>query len=271
LARPASPVQASCRSSTSRIGEALSRPGLHRDGGVQAHIDESACSLLPCRMGIRRGNHGAFCFQSVLTEGGCSPQVAASASSIVAYRLTAPAVLQLASSRDRCRTTAFRQADQAHSAAPRVRRGPGEAGAGLASRRVGLLHRIHPHLASRLSTAAWRKAVLHRRRCRDCSRTLPGSRWTRFGGAGCVVARQTRVIGCCLAKRLCSTTVGPGCRFTALRSSAAAFRPPASSDLRAPRILAPRIASPHRCLSFKQPNGFLLHRASPSMRCPRAG
>jgi hypothetical protein len=147
----------------------------------------------------------------------------------------------------------------------------GEAGAGLASRRVGLLHRIHPHLASRLSTAAWRKAVLHRRRCRDCSRTLPGSRWTRFGGAGCVVARQTRVIGCCLAKRLCSTKVGPGCRFNALRSSAAAFRPPASSDLRAPRILAPRIASPHRCLSFKQPNGFLLHRASPSMRCPRAG
>jgi hypothetical protein len=51
----------------------------------------------------------------------------------------------------------------------------------------------------------------------------------------------------------------------------AAFRPPASPDLRAPRSLVPRIASPRRCLLFKQPNGSLLHRASPSMRCPRAG
>jgi len=222
-------------------------------------------------MGIRRGNHGAFCFQSVLTEGGCSPQVAASASLIGAYRLSASAVLQLASSRDRCRTTAFRQVVQARSAAPRVRREPGEAGDGLPPRRDGLFHRARPHLACRLSTTAWRKAALHRRHCRGCSRTKSGIPLDPFSAVRGASSLDRHVIGCCLAKRLCSTTVGPGFRFTAHRSSAAAFRPTASSDLRAPRIPAPRIASPHRCLLFKQPNGALLHRASPSMRCPRRG
>jgi hypothetical protein len=167
LARPASPDNGVMpkHSIRNRGGPLSARlaPGRWGAGGLPTN----RVLPVPCRMGIRRGNHGAFCFQSVLTEGGCSPQEAASATYIVAYRLSAPAVQQLASSQ------------------PGVRQPP-------------------------FGSMPWHMGPLHE--CAGTSRSA-GDAWhpagTLIGGAGCVVARQTRFR--LLSSETCTLhDVGPG-------------------------------------------------------------
>jgi hypothetical protein len=99
----------------------------------------------------------------------------------------------------------------------------------------------------------------------------PASGWNPLGGAGCVVARQTRVSAGCVSRscapRRRSERV-PLHRASILHRglSAAGFigRRARRGSGAAHRFIAPVPV-------FKQPNGLLLHRASPSMRCPRAG
>jgi len=75
-----------------------------------------------------------------------------------------------------------------------------------------------PSPACHLSTAAWRKATLHRCRGRRCGRRRPGPVGTLPAVRG-ASSLDKRAFGCCLARPLRSTMTGPVCRFIARRSS----------------------------------------------------
>jgi hypothetical protein len=271
LARLASPDIGGLPKQHIRSPERPLSPRLAQGRWLQASPRRIGVRPVPCRMGIRRGNHGASCLQSVLAEGGCSPQKP------LRHRLSS----RVGWPRRPCSSSLHRGTGvwqppfggmPWHTVPLRERAGdPSGDRRRLAPPRSSLLHRAaltgravlrRPPSVRLLSTGA---------PYAEAQGARPASGWNPLGGAGCVVARKTRVSAGCVQRPLRSTTSVPKVplhRVSILHrglSAAGFIGPPRSTGFGAARRFAAQVPV------VKQPNGLLLHRASPSMRCPRAG
>jgi hypothetical protein len=259
LARLASPdTGAACRSSPSDLPERPSLgPACTGTVACRRPPDESGFRLFRCRMGIRRGNHGASCLISP-----CSRRAVALHRSRIGIAYRCGFGLPRRPCLARFIATGVGQPPFGGMpwhvvSLPRTRRGTswstGDAWLPASWRPAS---QSCPHLACPLSKAAWRKAALHRCRVRERTGRRPASGWDPLGSAGCVVARQTRFSAVVFLEAYAprrsdrgsaSPRVGPppqpfGCRLHQ------------TDPLHGSRV--PRIASPRRRLSSSSRTAF---------------